>query len=99
MGANFVDFVAGGTEARVRKVFAEAQEQSWYESGHSYSGEIGMASGIEFPKVEPFASEKAAREWLEDHCEKWEAALAVRIPSAGRKGHRHWWLIGAWCAS
>lgn len=94
MGANFVTLKLTGTQTEVRAGFEAAQEQSRYEDGHSYSGGIGMARGLKLiGEDEPFADEMTAEEWLLTHCEKWEEALAVRLPD------KDMWLIGAMCAS
>ena len=64
--------------------FRQEQEQDRYENGHSYSGGIGMATGLEFRPTacaghaRPFPHLSDATEWLEENAEKWEAALAVR---------------------
>lgn len=94
MGASFNTMKAEGTEVEVKTKFMLAQNQDRHDNGHSYSGGFGMASGLEFPGfVAP--SEKEAETWLEANCQKWEAALAVRIGMREDQA----WLIGAWCAS
>lgn len=94
MGANFVsrEYPVQYTRKAVEVAFDKAVEQSRYEDGHCYSGEIGMVSGLLFETHTRFGSEDAALEWLQDNAQKWEEAKCVRLID-GR------WIIGAWCAS
>jgi hypothetical protein len=41
-----------------------------------------------------FQTQNEAWDWLQDNCQKWEAALAVRV-----EGNAPRWCVGAWCAS
>lgn len=84
------------TRDQVKKRFAEIQQQDCYENGHSYSGTIGMARGIKFPNAPLFADFHAADEWIADHAQKWEEALAVQTFN---KAGDPIWVIGAWCSS
>lgn len=90
MGANFVSFNLKGGKLTVAKEFELRREQDLYDNGHSYSGGIGMASGLEF-EDRLFASDDDADEALVENCQKWEEAKAVRVGDH--------WRIGAWCAS
>jgi hypothetical protein len=92
MGASFNMMRAKGTKAEIKAKFAEVQENDRYENGHSYSGGFGMASGLEFVRPNVVFTEKDAATWLEDNCQKWEAALAVRLSDDE-------YMIGAWCSS
>jgi hypothetical protein len=96
MGANFQTMKVQGDadRAAVTAKFVAAQEQDRYENGHSYSGGIGMADGLEF-RDETFKTVREARDWLDANAQKWEEALAVRVE--GEEGKC--WLIGAVCAS
>jgi hypothetical protein len=99
MGANYVSFTVQGTQEEVLKAFDRAQEQDRYENGHCYSGGIGMARGLKFVDAVSFVDQAKADQWISDHAEKWDEALAVRIlRPGGRRGARTY-LIGAWCAS
>jgi hypothetical protein len=94
MGANFVtlDFPATHTKAQVKEGFNQARERSLHMDGHSYSGEIGMATGLIFhDDLAPF-TEEAAYHWLTEKAEKWEEARCVRLIDGS-------WLIGASCSS
>ncbi len=78
MGGNF-DYieVKDMDREKIAQVWAHQVEQSRYEDGRSYSGQIGMLSeeiggwhdlGLDY---------SAAQEWLSDNHNKWEPALAV----------------------
>jgi hypothetical protein len=96
MGANFETMALDGKLDReaVRKKFAEVQDQDRYENGHSYSGGFGMASGLMFIDDE-FPDAASARDYLDEHCVKWEEARAVWFKHGGDAN----WMIGAICAS
>lgn len=97
MGANFQTLALDGKLDRmaVERKFNDAQEQDRYENGHSYSGGLGMASGLIFVDIEVFADARSANEYLEQHCAKWEEARAVRYKYEDDTR----WMIGAWCSS
>jgi hypothetical protein len=97
MGANFCTLTFDGelTRDEVRGRFDAAVDQSLYESGHSYSGEIGMATGLMFMS-KTFESQQEAYEWVSDAAEKWGPALCVRYKAPGDK---EFWYIGAMCSS
>jgi hypothetical protein len=98
MGANFVSYRRFGTRDEIKVWFEREQEQDRYENGHCYSGGIGMARGIRFVEATVFDDERQAEEWICDHAEKWEAAIAV--PLRKRRGDgTPAWMIGAWCSS
>ncbi len=65
--------------------------RSQYESGHSYSGEIGMKTEIVDGPTD-FATEDEASDWVSEHNEKWGPAHLVRLKD-GRYGY------GGWCSS
>jgi len=92
MGASFNLMIAKGTQAEVRAEFEKAQSEDRYENGHSYSGGFGQCSGLTFSQLNRTHTEPEAEKWLEDNCEKWEDALALRLD-------KDTWMIGAWCAS
>ncbi len=101
MGAEFQSLEVDGSLDRVgvQKAFTDAQAEDLHENGHSYSGGLGMAVGLEFKDTaitKPFQNIGLARMWLQDHAVKWESALAVRYLD---KYGKERWLIGAWCAS
>ena len=68
---------AGLSRDVVRSQFQEAQAQDRHENGHSYSGGLGMASGLLFVE-RTFENVVAAQSFLEDDCVKWEEARAVK---------------------
>jgi hypothetical protein len=82
-------------ETGILQVWEDMCEQSRYESGHSYSGCIGMLKGKPRWNDAMLATEDEAREVVADRHEKWEAPLAVSYNENGQK----FWLIGGWCSS
>lgn len=97
MGAQFntLSLPATLSEAEVQTKFAEAQDQDRYENGHSYSGGLGMASGLIF-KDQTFPNVIEAEAFLDATCVKWQEALAVKHQNIdGTESY----LIGAVCAS
>jgi hypothetical protein len=97
MGAefNYRLFADKGKDTIVRQWDALC-EQSRYESGHSYSGCIGMLDGAVRWHDIMFATEDEAHEFVADHHEKWEPPLAAAYKdNNGQK----FWLIGGWCSS
>jgi hypothetical protein len=92
MGAQFQIMKAKGTPAEVKRVFEQVQEEDRYENGHSYSGGFGMANGLTFVRPNVVFTEKDAEAWLDANCQKWEAALAVKLGNDE-------YLIGALCSS
>lgn len=98
MGANFQTMTVSAdlTRAEVKDVFRQAQDDDRYENGHSYSGGFGMATGLTFIDKFEFADESRAYEYLDEHCQKWQDALAVKFVREDGKAK---WLIGAVCAS
>lgn len=97
MGANFETMTLPGSMLanQVRPAFENAQAQDRHDNGHSYSGGLGMADGLTFPN-KTFSSRREALDWLEENCQKWEAAQCVTF--VDEKGETQW-LIGALCSS
>lgn len=73
------------------KKFVEHAAQSRYESGHSYSGEIGMKTEIVDGPTD-FDTVEAASKWIEENNGKWGPAHLVRLKD-GR------YCYGGWCSS
>jgi hypothetical protein len=97
MGANFctMSIPASLPRTEVTKQFQDAQNQDRYDNGHSYSGGLGMATGLLF-EDKTFDNVDMASNYLVEACVKWEEARAVCHNTLdGQK----MWLIGAWCAS
>jgi hypothetical protein len=92
MGANYITMRAKGTPAEVKRTFEDEQARDRHENGHSYSGGFGMASGLTFARPNVVFTEEDAYNWLFQNCEKWEAALAVKLGNDE-------YVIGAVCAS
>lgn len=97
MGCNFVTLRFPGdlTRDALRKAFEGKQADSRYESGHSYSGEIGMATGLAFDD-RTFADFDTAEEYLDGAAPKWGDAVAVTVQKPNGK---RTWVVGANCAS
>ena len=96
MGAEFQTLTVKSTDKKqIEKQFKAAQDEDRYENGHSYSGGLGMAPGLEFPRVPTFENEGDADQWLADNAVKWENALGVFFKT---KSGETACLIGAWCS-
>lgn len=80
----------------VQKRFSNDQDECRHENGHSYSGGIGMAPGLEFPDVPMFETLDDADQWVADNAEKWENALGVFFKT---KTGEIRCFVGAWCSS
>jgi hypothetical protein len=78
------------------KIWDDLCEQSRYDHGHSYSGDIGMLRGnIEWHDA-LLSSRSEASDFISDnHKEKWSPPVAVSFNEEGVK----FWLIGGWCRS
>ena len=80
----------------IKELWKDAVAQSCYESGHSYSGEIGMLGpNIKTWRDLNFGDRNVADEYICDHHQKWDGAMAVTFFHRGEK----YWLIGGWCSS
>ena len=91
MGSGFVFVGIEETDREVvKQKFAELCEQSRYEDGASYSGEIGMFHSIA-KWVPGNRTVNEAYEYLEEHHNKWDEAMAVQCD----KG----WMVGGWVSS
>ena len=96
MGAcsNFITVKSTDRE-KVKEAFNEKREADIWEYGHdAYSGTFGTFSGLAFTG-KTFATEGEAREYILDHSEKWENALAVTVASEKEGNYT---LVGGWCA-
>lgn len=98
MGAQFntMSVPARFSEAEVRKQFEEAQDQDRYDNGHSYSGGFGMATGLKFIGGPVYGNVDDADKYLQDACQKWEEALAIKHQNIDGTVS---YIIGALCAS
>lgn len=82
MGAVFQQLTVDSKDTK--KVIAAVNayiDECQYDFGHAgYTGTFAEVPGVSFPKDAPtFKSVEAASEWLENHAEKWENALAVKF--------------------
>lgn len=80
MGAEFDDLDLDGTlsEREVKSRFEAYQNECAHESGNSYSGRLNMCNGLVFAQVRVFDSQNEAYEYLQNKCQKWENAIAVK---------------------
>ena len=65
------------TKEQVMTAFNERVEQDGYDHGHSYSGSFSEFRGLVFKDI-CFETEDEAREYVDQHGEKWGPAVAVR---------------------
>jgi hypothetical protein len=80
MGATFISKTLEGnlTQNQVRDKFKEIQAQCRFEHGHdAYNGTFSTVGSIEIV-TRTFDTVESAEEWLNDNCEKWASAKAVR---------------------
>ena len=98
MGANLSTREYPGTKTKeeILKLWDDDCETSRYESGHSYSGEIGMLSGKPSWEDKEFADSRAADDYICEKHDKWDRPMAV---SYKEKDGSKWWMIGGWCSS
>ena len=76
--------------------FASAMDESLYQDGHSYSGEIGMLIGPIDWQDKEFGSWREAEKYLAETQDKFDGPMAVSfVTTEGVKG----WIIGGWCSS
>jgi len=75
--------------------FQQDQESSAYESGHSYSGAIGvMPSGVNWIE-KTFDSSEEAEKYITEYHNKWDKAMGVYYSDGEDDGY----LVGGWCSS
>jgi len=99
MGAcfNSVSYDGALTKKQVEKLWNNDVEESLHNSGHSYSGGIGMlGSGVNWVEKE-FPTEREADDYLSDKQQKWSKAMGVKF--IGAIGGKKMYLIGGWCSS
>lgn len=94
MGANFECYKSDfDTKDEVISEFNVICNQARHDYGHAgYTGTFAEAPGIDFPRGRQKTTEKEAKEWLVEHAEKWEDALAVPLIGGG-------YLVGGWFSS
>ncbi len=98
MGADFNSHSFKDSIGRdaITKAWIAEVDTSLYESGHNYSGGVGMLGhSIEWIEMPPCENRDTAQEWLMDKHQKWDGAMAVSYHENGEK----FWLIGGWCSS
>lgn len=87
MGANFNTMIYPGTLStqELKQHFQIDQTQDRYENGNSYSGGIGMATGLHICLDKKFGTEREAYDYLSDKAEKWGPAIAVKFDNVVSK--------------
>jgi len=97
MGANFNsrNYPDSKGKKEITAEWEAACEYSRYESGHSYSGDIGMLSGKIDWQDNMFATEREADDYAAENQNKWDPPIAV---SYNHRDGTKWWLIGGWCS-
>lgn len=78
----------------LKKKFIEWQDQDKHENGHSYSGGIGMAEGLQINPV-TLTSYADAEDFLDNHAKKFGPAIAIKYKYDDGLVY---WMIGAVCA-
>lgn len=97
MGANFCYRVYPDSQGResILASWNQAVDNSLYESGHSYSGDIGMMGHGVSEWHDLNGTRNQATDWLAKNQEKWECAKAASFQENGQKH----WMIGGSCSS
>lgn len=85
--------IEAGSIKELKSKFGDLQEELAYLHGHSYSGTLAECSGIRVvTPCCPETEKDKILEWIYDHAEKWEEALAVEIEEGV-------YLVGGICSS
>jgi hypothetical protein len=86
MGAVFLEMMKPGEMAvgALQSYYATLCDQAATEDGNSYSGNWNMCPGLRVEQRH-FADVAEARAYVEEHAQKWEAALAVKATHIERK--------------
>jgi fatty acid-binding protein DegV len=79
----------------IKKLWMADVEQSLFEDGHSYSGEIGMLGPEIANWFDQDKTREEAYEFITSNHTKWRSAWAVSFILNDEK----YWVIGGWCAS
>ena len=92
MGAEYQEITLLPMSPRdVATEWTKIHDQALYDHGHAgYSGTFAEVSGVDVRSQLSFPDNESAATYVQDHHEKWEDAIAVRIPTG--------WYIGAWCS-
>lgn len=97
MGAStsFRSYPASYGQTKIQDCWKRDVEQSLYEDGHSYSGEIGMLGTRIASWIDLADTDERAHDYITEKHQKWNPALAVSCIRNGEK----YWVIGGWCSS
>lgn len=94
MGAefNFTRLKASNTQEALKQA-QDVIDQARWEYGHGgYSGSFAECPGATFDARQSPGNAQEAADWLEEHCEKWEAATVLRCQDGT-------YVMGALCSS
>tara|TARA_Y100000310_G_scaffold329472_1_gene399393 strand:+ start:108 stop:413 length:306 start_codon:yes stop_codon:yes gene_type:complete len=80
--------------------FEAIVKECQYESGHGgYSGTFAEKAGRSIIRLyASFASIEEARDYIQEHNDKWGPAMAASVPD-GKDPPSQVWYIGGWCSS
>lgn len=82
---------------RVREKWPGIVSESRWENGHGgYSGSFAEKPEIEIYDGPHFKTDDEARDYIQDHNDKWGPATAAWVEGPEPEGH---WYIGGWCSS
>ena len=93
---------ANFTKVEAERRFTEDQQESAYDSGHSYSGCIGVMPGGVTWVDETFPSAFEAERYITKNHEKWEPAMGVayvQVVEEDEPKETRGFVIGGWCSS
>lgn len=95
MGASFVaKYIKDCTKEELRLKWKEYVEMLRREYGNnSYNGTLSTCDGLTITDG-IFTDRAEAEEYICEHTQKWEEALAVKLINANHNG----WIIGGWVA-
>jgi len=92
--------VTGKDIKEIEKIWNNMVEENQFESGHSYSGDIGMlGTGFEIMEKGKIFEINEARDYIEENHNKWSNAMAVQIKNPKAPKDTISYLIGGVCSS
>lgn len=97
MGADSIYMLVKSTDkATIKKEYQKRVDSDVYEHGHSpYSGTFATLDGLEI-EDKTFYSQQDALNYVLDHTDKWQNALAVTVQEDNKEPYT---LIGGWGAT
>ena len=100
MGACFeIGFIKAENDTDLKRMYGEYIQELKWEYGHqAYNGTWSTLCGVKivpdpYPDIKfNRAKQEKLEEWIADHADKWEYALAIFIPE------RKVYIVGGWCS-